>query len=144
MPLVERCPILASARGQDFRCRRAKGGGKPRKKQCTVCLSFIPTALMLPGGGLISYGPSVIEEYKRAADYFDRILRGDKPADLPVQAPTKYEMVLNMKTAEALGLQVPDVVRLRDRIMLFAAVHESVYGPFRPFAATPKDVRYRG
>jgi putative tryptophan/tyrosine transport system substrate-binding protein len=59
------------------------------------------------GGGLISYGPDIIENYRRAAGYIDRILKGDKPADMPVQAATKYEMVINLKTAKALGLSVP-------------------------------------
>ena len=68
---------------------------------------------MVVSGGLISYGPNYLDEYRRAAGYVDRILKGEKPADLPVQAPTKYETVLNMKTAKALGLEVPDVVRLR-------------------------------
>jgi putative tryptophan/tyrosine transport system substrate-binding protein len=56
---------------------------------------------------LISYGNDLVEGYRNAASYVDRILRGEKPADLPVQAPTKYELVINMKTAKALGLDVP-------------------------------------
>ena len=59
------------------------------------------------GGGLISYGPDLIDNYRRAAGYIDRILKGAKPADMPVQAATKYEMVINLKTAKALGLSVP-------------------------------------
>jgi putative ABC transport system substrate-binding protein len=64
-------------------------------------------------GGLISYGPDQIDMYRKAAGYVDRILKGEKPADLPVQAPTKYETVLNMKTAKALGLDVPASVYAR-------------------------------
>jgi putative ABC transport system substrate-binding protein len=64
-------------------------------------------------GGLISYGPKFVDQYRVAAGYVDRLLKGEKPADLPVQAPVKYETVLNLKTAKALGLDLPPSVLVR-------------------------------
>jgi putative ABC transport system substrate-binding protein len=77
----------------------------------------LPAIYALPlfakSGGLIAYGPDVVDPFRRAAEYINRILKGENPADLPVQAPTKYELVINLKTARALGLTVPDTLLTR-------------------------------
>jgi putative ABC transport system substrate-binding protein len=65
------------------------------------------------GGGFMSYGPSFSEQFRRAADYVDKILRGTKPADIPVEQPTKFDLVINLTTAKALGLTVPDSLLAR-------------------------------
>jgi putative tryptophan/tyrosine transport system substrate-binding protein len=80
-----------------------------RYKLPTVYIS----RFFVAGGGLVSYGPDFVDQYRRAAEYVDRILKGEKTADLPVQAPTKYELVINLQTAKALGLEVPATLLAR-------------------------------
>ena len=75
--------------------------------------AIYPNPLDVAGGGLISYGANGLDQYRRVAGYIDRILKGEKPADLPVQAPVKYELVLNLKAAKALGLEVPATLLAR-------------------------------
>jgi putative ABC transport system substrate-binding protein len=69
-----------------------------------------PQSPFVRDGGLLSYGPDPVDIFRRAATYVDRMLRGDKPGDLPVQFPTKYELVINVKTAKALGLTIPETL----------------------------------
>jgi putative ABC transport system substrate-binding protein len=75
--------------------------------------AVFPTRVYVSDGGLISYGPNHLDQFRRAAGYIDRILKGEKSAELPVQAPTRYELVVNLKTAKALGLTVPDTLLAR-------------------------------
>jgi putative tryptophan/tyrosine transport system substrate-binding protein len=96
------------------------GGALPVHRDLIITLAarhrlpaVYPARHFVRGGGLISYGPDTIDPHRQAAGYVDRILKGEKPADLPVQAPTKYELVLNLKTAKALGLTVPDMLLAR-------------------------------
>ena len=92
-------------------CRDPAGEGVlPARHRLPAVYS---SSYFVSSGGLISYGTDSVDQYRRAADYVDRILKGEKPADLPVQAPTKYELVVNLKTAKALGLEIPASVLAR-------------------------------
>ena len=75
--------------------------------------AIYPYAYFSRVGGLISYGPETVDQYRRAAGYVDRILKGEKPADLPVQAPTKYQLIVNLKTAKAIGIAFPTELMTR-------------------------------
>jgi putative tryptophan/tyrosine transport system substrate-binding protein len=77
-----------------------------------------PFSYMVSSGGLIAYGPDQVDQYRQATDYIDRILKGQKPADLPVQAPTRYELAVNLKTARELGLSVPPTLLVRAEVVI--------------------------
>jgi putative ABC transport system substrate-binding protein len=103
------CGLIVTANPSAIRLRKHIIGLAERHKLPAVY--FEP--LFAKDGGLVSYGPDIVDQYRRAAGYVDRILKGDKPADLPVQAPTKYNLVINLKSAKALGLTVPATLLAR-------------------------------
>src|SRR5262249_55012024 len=97
----------------------------------------------VPDGGLIFYGPDSIDLHRQAAGYVDRILKGEKPANLPVQAATKFDLVINLKTAKALGLTVPNsLLALTNELIEQAAM--SVFGPKQTCACALQDSAFGG
>ena len=110
---VIRDPALASGRAQfaAIQSMAPSLGVAARHKLPAV----YPEGAFIRDGGLISYGPDFLDQYRRAAGYVDRILKGEKPADLPIQTPTNYELVINLKTAKALGLEIPPSSRAPTR-----------------------------
>jgi ABC-type uncharacterized transport system substrate-binding protein len=116
---IERA-ITAFARGSNSGLIVTAGGAAQRHRDLIITLAAqhkLPTVyyerFYVAAGGLISYGASLIDQYQRAASYVDRILKGEKPAELPVQLATKFEMVINLKTASALGLEIPPMLLAR-------------------------------
>jgi putative ABC transport system substrate-binding protein len=116
---IERA-IIAFARESNGGLIVTAGAGVTLNRELIIRLAaryrlpaVYPYRYYAAGGGLISYGPDNIDQYRRAAGYVDRILKGEKPADLPVQAPNKYDLVVNLKTAKALGLEIPTTVLAR-------------------------------
>src|SRR5262249_22746323 len=116
---IERA-VVGFASGPNGGLIAATGGGVLKHREVIVALAAPPRLLAISAsrihvmsGGLISYALNTLDQYRRAAGYVDRILRGEKPADLPVQAPTKYELVINLKTAKALGIEVPATLLAR-------------------------------
>ena len=116
---IERA-ITAFARSSNGGLIVTSGAGAVRHRDLIITLAArhkLPAVywerFFVAAGGLISYGADLIDQYRRAAGYVDRILKGEKPSDMPVQAPTKYETVINLKTAKALGLTVPPTLLVR-------------------------------
>jgi putative ABC transport system substrate-binding protein len=112
--------VVAFARSLNGGLIVTAGSGPARHRDLIITLAArhkLPAIYFernfVSAGGLISYGPNYVDQYRRAAGYVDRILRGEKPADLPVQAPTKYELLINLKTAKGLGLIVPATLLAR-------------------------------
>ena len=116
--LIYPCPLSARRPDRDVEF----GGDSPSRTNHHACGSSpiargYPFRFFVTSGGLISYGPDTTDQFRRAAGYVDRILKGEKAADLPVQAPTKYELASNLKTAKALNSPSPSLLARADQVI---------------------------
>ena len=112
--------VATFARGSNLGLIAARIGAAISHRDLIIALAaryrlpaVYPLRFFVTGGGLASYGPDIVDQYRRAAEYVSRILNGENPANLPVQAPTKYETVINLKTAKALGIDIPPTLLAR-------------------------------
>jgi len=112
--------VAAFARGSNLGLIATRIGAAISQRDLIIALAarhrlpaVYPLRFFVTGGGLVSYGPDIVDQYRRAAVYVARILKGESPANLPVQAPTKFELVINLKTAKTLGLTVPPTLLTR-------------------------------